>query len=340
MGESDMLISIRKLALLLLVPTCMAFFCGCRAESENYRTSNSNQIILRLAETQAAGTPSAIGVRAFARLVEEKTAGRIRVKVYYSGQLGEETNVLEQVQFGGVDFARVSLASLGHHSSAVRMVTLPYLITNSDQMRRIAEGKINAEIKEDLLKEKIVCLTWFDGGARVFYNTRREIRGVDDYHGLKISIQRSSHMVELYNYMGAFVVPISPHEQYRALQSGLIDGVDDSMANYYIHRHYEVAKHLLYDSQSRIPEVVVASRVTMMQLPRQDQEIIVWAAHESMKIQAQAWAEMEKDLFGKLREMGVLIHYVDALSMETLLSKAQPLYNNFRATDVEALIHY
>lgn len=335
-----MLIAKQRLAWLLFALAFLFLCSGCRDEGENYRTNNANKLILRLAETQAAGTPSGKGVREFARLVEQKTAGRIKIKIYYSGQLGQEASVLEQIRFGGIDLARVSLASLEQHSAAVRMATLPYLITSPSQMLRIADGAIGIEIGEALLKEKIVCLTWYDGGARVFYNTSRAIRGVEDYRGLKIGIQRSPHMVELYNYMGAATVPVALHEQYRALQSGLIEAVDDSLATYYVHRHYEVAKHLLYDSESRIPEVVVASRVMMMQLSRQDQEVLMQAARESLKVQLQAWSELESEAFERLREMGVLINHVDAVGKKNLLVAAQPLYNSFRAAELQNVLQY
>ena len=325
----------------LLFALAFLFLCsGCRDDGENYRTNNSNKLILRLAETQASGTPSGKGVREFARLVEQKTAGRIKIKIYYSGQLGQEDSVLEQLRFGGIDLARISLASLEQQSSQVKMATLPFLISSQSQLLRIADGQIGKTIMEELLKEKIVCLTWYDGGSRIFYNTRREIKGVADYQGLKIGIQHSPRMIELYNYLGASTLPVALNEQYRALQSGMIDGVDDSLANYYVHRHYEVAKHLLYDSQSRIPEVLVASRVSMMQLPRQDQEHLAQAARESRALQVQAWSKLESEAFARLREMGVLIQYPDAASKNGFMAVLQPLYNNFRAADLQNIIQY
>ena len=330
----------RKVVWVLLGLAAICLLNGCGVSSDNYHTSDENKLILRLAETQAQDSPSAKGAREFARLVEQKTEGRIRIKVYDSGQLGQENSVIEQVQFGGIDFARVGVASLGNYSTRVRILTLPYVISSEGQMWRMIDGPVGDEIKETLMKEKIVCLVWYDGGVRAFYNSRREIQSPEDYRGLKISVQRSPAMAELYTYLGASVVPVPSHELYRALQSGLIDAVDDGLGAYYIHRHYEVAKYLLYDTQYHIPEMIIASRMTMMQLPRKDQEVIVAAASKSLNYHRQASLEMNKAAFRGLRDMGVLIHYLDAQGMEQIRATAQPLFNRFRLEDVQFIANY
>ena len=69
-----------------------------------------DQIVLRLAENQPADYPTTLGDLEFARLVEERTNGRIKIEVYYGAQLGDEKSVIEQVQFGAIDFARISIS--------------------------------------------------------------------------------------------------------------------------------------------------------------------------------------------------------------------------------------
>ena len=330
----------QKVALVLVGIAILCFLNGCGKGSEAYRTGNAEKLILRLAEIETSDLPSARGAREFARLVEQKSEGRIKIKVYDSGQLGQESSVIEQVRFGGIDFARVGLASLGNHSVQARMLTMPYVIRSAGQMWRIADGPIGDNIKEVLLKEKLVCLAWYDGGVRAFYNTQREIRDLEDYRGLKISVQRSSAMTELYTYLGAIVVPVPTNELYRSLQSGLIESVDDGIASYYIHRHYEIAKHLLYDSQYRIPEVLIASRMTMMQLSKRDQEIITESARESLNVQRQASLEMEKEAFQGLRDMGVLIHHMDSKDIDQLKEAAKTMYHSFRDEELNEILNY
>ena len=78
----------------------------------------------------------------------------------------------------------------------------------------------------------------------------------------------------------------------------------------------------------------------MMQLPRQDQEHLAQAARESRALQVQAWSKLESEAFARLREMGVLIQYPDAASKNGFMAVLQPLYNNFRAADLQNIIQY
>ena len=310
---------------------------GCRQRDESYRVSNSNQIILRLAETQPPNYPSAQGAKEFARLVEQKSQGRIKVKVYDSGKLGEEISIIEQVQFGGIDLARVSLASLAKYSPKIRLVTLPYLFRNSEHMWNVLEGPVGTDIVDCLRKEKIVCLSWYEGGAKSYYNTKRQVNSVEDLKGLKISVQRSPIIMDIYSAMGLSLVPTGSSEVYSALQTGAIDGVEDTLVAYYTSKHYEVAPFFTYDEHSRIPEVIIASRVTLMQLAKNDQLLIEQAAKESAVVQGKAWLAMEKEAFKALHAMGIVITFTDTNSKNTFMSAIKPYYQRFSQDDLAAI---
>jgi TRAP-type C4-dicarboxylate transport system, periplasmic component len=84
------------------------------------------EMVLRLGETHVADYPTTKGDMEFARLVEERTGGRIKIEVYHSKQLGEEKAVIEQVQFGAIDFTRVSISPLAAFAPAFDALQMPY----------------------------------------------------------------------------------------------------------------------------------------------------------------------------------------------------------------------
>ena len=123
-----------------------------------------------------------------------------------------------------------------------------------------------------------VGLGWFDGGARHFYNSRREIKTVSDLKGLKIRVQESKLMTNLVSCLGAVPTPMPFGEVYSALQTGVIDGAENNLPSYYSTSHYEVAKYITLDGHSRIPEIIIASKLSWDKLSKEDQEIIRQAA--------------------------------------------------------------
>ena len=114
---------------------------GC-SKTEEY---NGPELILRYAENQPKDYPTTQAALAFADLVAERTEGRVKVVVYSGGELGAEQSVIEQMQYGGIDFARVSLSQLAEYMPALNVLQLPFLYQDADQMWRVLDGSIGDE---------------------------------------------------------------------------------------------------------------------------------------------------------------------------------------------------
>ncbi len=142
------------------------------------------QMVLKMADNQPADYPTTLGDLEFARIVEEKTNGRIKIEVYHSKQLGEEKDVIEQVQLGAIDFARVSLSPMTEFSPELAVLALPYIYSGADHMWKVLDSKIGDDFLAGLTDSGFVGLTWYDSGARSFYNSVKPINTVDDLAGL------------------------------------------------------------------------------------------------------------------------------------------------------------
>ena len=108
------------------------------------------ELILRYAENQPEDYPTTQAALAFADLVAQRTDGRVKVLVYSGGELGAEQSVIQQMQFGGIDFSRVSLSQLAEYEPALSVLQLPYLYTDADQMWRVQESDMMSEMITDL----------------------------------------------------------------------------------------------------------------------------------------------------------------------------------------------
>ena len=120
----------RQLLHLLTAAPALAV-TGCTVQSAS--SQQEKPLILRYAENQPEDYPTSKAAKAFAELVVQRTDGRVKVLVYSGAELGAEQSVIQQMQFGGVDFSRVSLSQLAEYEPELSVLQLPYL--DSDASR-------------------------------------------------------------------------------------------------------------------------------------------------------------------------------------------------------------
>ena len=138
-------------------------------------TADKPELVLRYAENQPEDYPTTQAALAFGNLLEEQTGGRVKVAVYSKGELGTEMSVIQQIQFGGIDFARVSLSQLAEYMPALNVLQLPFLYQDAGQMWRVLDGSIGDEFLTRLDAIDLTGLSWFDAGERSFYTRQKVI---------------------------------------------------------------------------------------------------------------------------------------------------------------------
>ena len=226
--------------------------CGCAAARQEEAASGP-ELILRYAENQPEDYPTTQAALAFADLVNERTGGRVKVAVYSGGELGAEQSVIQQMQFGGIDFARISLSQLAEYVPALSVLQLPYLYEDAAQMWRVLIGTIGDEFLAMLDAVDLVGLSWFDAGVRSFY-TREKVTRLADLQGLTLRVQESDMMSDMVEAMGAVSVQVVYSDVYAALHNRKIDGAENNWPSYEAMSHYEVAPYFLQDEHTRVPE--------------------------------------------------------------------------------------
>lgn len=251
-------------------------------------------IVLRLGETHPQDYPTTKGDYKFAELVKAKTNGRIVIEVYPGSQLGQEKAVIEQVQFGAIDFTRVSISVFSTFSPQMNSLQMPYLFRDIDHQWKVLKGPIGQDLLASLDAQNFVGIGWFEAGARSFYNTKKPVTKPEDLEGMKIRVQESDLMVSLVKAFGAVATPMPYGEVYSALQTGVIDGAENNTPSYFSASHYEVAKHYTLDEHTRVPEIIVGSKIALAKLSPADIKILKEAAAEAADYQRAEWAAYEK----------------------------------------------
>ena len=321
----------RRQVLLAAAGTAAAALCGCTSGRKNEEAGP--ELILRYAENQPEDYPTTQAALAFAGLLNEQTDGRVKVAVYSGGELGAEQSVIEQMRFGGIDFARVSLSQLAKYVPELSVLQLPYLYQDAAQMWRVLDGGIGDDFLSLLDSMDLVGLSWFDAGVRSFY-TREKVTCLEDLRGKTLRVQESDMMSEMVSDMGAEPVQVVYSQVYAALHNAQIDGAENNWPSYEAMGHYEVAPYFLQDEHTRVPEIQLASTAALDKLTALDPgfaETLRTCARESARTERRLWAEREARSEQDLRGKGIKVTTLPETEKEKFRAAVQPLYDSFAA---------
>ena len=326
-------IKLKKVSICLII--LLLFVSGCSAPQQEYP-----ELILRYADNQPKDYPTTRAAEYFAELVEERTNGKIVIRVYCNGELGDENSVMEQVQFGGIDFTRVSLGTLSEIMPNFEVLQLPYLYDGAEHMWRVLDGGIGEDFLQSPQEVGIVGLSWFDAGARSFY-TSMPVLSLQDLQGLTIRVQESGFMSRVVELLGATPVQIAYGDVYSALQTAKIDGAENNFPSYAATGHYEAAPYLVLDEHSRLPEMQIMSMITMERIAEIEEDyirIIKECAKESAEYERLLWLETEQQAQEQVKGLGCVITELTKEQLEEFRMAVQPLYESYSEEEKKIII--
>lgn len=165
-----------------------------------------------------------VAARAFKQYVEEKSKGDIEISLFYSGQLGDESEAFKNVQKGSLPFAVGGIANLVPFEKRLGILNLPYLFDNLDEVVAGTNGKAADLLQSYALKAGFRVLCWTYTDFRWISNSKRPIKNINDIKGLKFRVPQSPVLIAAYKAFGGSPTPISWAETFTALQQGVVDG--------------------------------------------------------------------------------------------------------------------
>ena len=296
-------------------------------------------LLFRYADNQPKGYPTTLAADYFAKLVEERTEGKIAIRVFPDSVLGNEISVFRQMQFGGIDFARLSVSTLSEFVPEISILPLPYLFSDSEHMWRVLDGELGKQLLETIQPSGLVGMSWFDAGSRNIY-TKTPVRSLDDMKHLRIRVQESDFLSRMVSLWGAVPEKISYEAVYSALQTGKIDGAENNWPSYEATGHYEVAPYYLLDAHSRLPEVQLISRNAMEEITALGDgymDIVLQCAAESAQYERELWKERESRSETIVRESGCIVTELSEDERKRFQDAVAPIYEEFSGEMAEMI---
>ena len=242
----------------------------------------------RVADTQPADYPTVQALQYMAQIIEERSAGRHRLHVFHSRQLGEEKETIEQTRIGAIDLNRTNVAPIGSLVPVANVLSLPFLFRSFEHLHRVLDQGIGQEILAQFQPHGFVGLTFYDSGARSIYNSVRPVRSLADMKGLRIRVQQSSLMSDMIKALGADPVELPYGQVSTGLSTRLIDGAENNWPSYVTTGHYKLASYYTLTEHSMSPEVLVMSLPAWESLSGEDRDIFLEVFMRSL------WTSLEE----------------------------------------------
>ena len=201
-------------------------------------------IIIKFSHVVAPNTPKGLATEKFKELAEKYTAGKVKVEVYPNSQLYKDKEELEALQLGAVQMLAPSNAKFGPIGvKEFEVFDLPYILPDLKTLRKVTDGPLGDKLLKLLDAKGMIGLAYWDNGFKVM-SANKKLLTPADYKGLKFRIQSSKVLEAQMRALGVIPQVMAFSEVYQALQTGVVDGQENSWSNIYTQKMHEVQKHI------------------------------------------------------------------------------------------------
>ena len=279
-------------------------------------TANAaDQVTLVMAEVNPLDTIVGQTDSFFAEKVEELTGGSVKIDLQAAGVLGSENDVLDAIANGddSIDISRISAFALTTYGcKKASLLSIPYTWTGRDHFWAFADSELAAEFLAEPQEIGLPLRGIFYGeeGFRHFF-TREPVAGIKDLAGLKLRVSNDPVMVGMVNGLGASATPIAFGELYSALQTGVVDGAEQPIANYKANAFPEVANNLILDGHTLGAIQVVITDTAWEKLTEEQQAAVMEAGKLAQEFNRELSQTAENEVLDQLKADGCNVVEVD-----------------------------
>ncbi|WP_167620198.1 DctP family TRAP transporter solute-binding subunit [Paracoccus ravus] len=274
------------------------------------------QTTIRIGHVLADSHSWNVAAQGFAKEVGEKTEGRVNIEVFPSGQLGNEKDMIEGLQFGAVQGGVIGAGSFQTIEPKLGIIEMPYAWASRDKAFAALDGELGTALSGLLEDKNIKVLAWWENGYRNVTNSKKPVVTPDDLAGLKIRVTPDKVRLETFEVMGAQPAPLAFGELYSALQQGVFDAQENPLSIIWSSSFFEVQKYVSNTQHVWGAASLVLSKPVWDKISPEDQQIVEAAAQEWGEKQRQMVADSDADMIAKLKEKGMEFNDVDKAAFE------------------------
>jgi len=296
------------------------------------------KFVLKFNHVLGAKEPYHQGFTDWAKAVDEKTKGGLKIEVFHSAQLGVEEDIIEQIRQGANVGQNTDSARLGNYIPGIAIMNGPYFANTLEEVIKVKNTPTVKAWVDELAKKyglKVVSFTWVQGYRHFF--TNKPIRKPEDLKGMRIRTPPAPIWQESVRALGATPVALPFGEMYPALQQKAIDGVELVYNNIPAGRFYEVLKYANETSHIMLINFEVISAKFFNSLPADYQKILLDECDKAGLETSKKIFASEKDVKKQLIAKGMVA--VEDCDIAAFKKAGEKAYEVLKITDAKAKVY-
>jgi tripartite ATP-independent transporter DctP family solute receptor len=261
----------------------------------------------------------------FAKRANAKLAGKAKVIVYGSSQLGGDKEMIQKLKLGTLDMALPSTV-MSSEVDIAGLFEMPYIVKDRAHMGRIEKAIFWPTIEPAIEKKGLTVLALWENGFRQITNSKHPIKVPGDLAGIKLRVPEGKWRVKMFQTYGANPSPMKFSELFTALQTGVMDGQENPLTQIYSAKLQEVQKYLSMSGHVYTPAYLTVGTKRWESLPADVRKILADTAKETQPFVYETAAHDEEELLGKLKQAGMQVNDVDK---DAFVTASKPIYEEF-----------
>ena len=300
------------------------------ASAQNYKAE------YKVSTVVPAPFPWGIGAEEWAKLVGERTDGRIVMKVYPGAQLvaGDQTKEFTAMRQGIIDMAVGSTINWSPQIVELNLFSLPFLMPDYKAIDALTQGEIGEKLFEIIRSKGVVPLAWAENGFREVTNSKKPIRKPEDMAGLKMRVVGSPIFNDIFTALGANPTQMSWADAKPALTTGAVDGQENPLTIYTVLKMHEVGQdNVTQWGYVADPLIFAVNEQVWNSFTPEDQEIVRQAAIDAAKVGRDAARKGLADSDAVVKEIegyGVDVISLTPEERQAFVDATRGVYDNWK----------
>ena len=266
--------------------------------------SAQSPIVIKFSHVVASDTPKGKAAEKFKELAEKYTSGKVKVEVYPNSTLYKDKEELEALQLGAVQMLAPSNSKFGPIGiKEFEVFDLPYILPDLKTLRKVTDGPLGNRLLKLLDSKGMTGLAYWDNGFKQM-SANKKLVAPADYKGLKFRIQSSKVLEAQFQTLGAIPQVMAFSDVYQALQTGVVDGQENTWSNIYTQKMHEVQKYITTTNHGYIGYVVVVNKKFWDGLPADIRDELSMAMTEATAFGNSQSAKENDDALEAIKKTG------------------------------------
>ena len=316
--------------MVLVLAACGGDDSDSSGSSEDYTADKP--LVIKFSHVTSIESVKGKAADEFARLVEEKTEGRVKVEVYPSSQLYGDNDELDALVSGNVHMIAPSVTKMVKIDPRWQYVDMPFLFEDDEHVQAFFKSEVAQTIlnSDQLASNDIMGISFWGNGFKHFSNNKRPLVNVEDFKGLKFRAQAGKVLESQFHALDAGSATIAFGETYAALQQGTVDGQENTFNNFDTQKYQEVQKYLSTTAHGRLDYAIFVNKSFWDSIPEDLRSSVEEALTEATDLANELAAEENAKSFENIKNSGTVeVHDMTQEERDALKEALQPVYEEF-----------